>query len=130
MLSSSIPAGTGDCMYDTAAGACMFMCPSGGCSAFPRDTLPPRPPVPIITHLHGGEVQSTSDGHPEAWYTSNGLHGKAYNGGPAGSNYAVFDYPNQQPPTNLWYHDHALGITRINVMSGLAGYLFHSGSRE
>ena len=38
----SIPAGTGDCMYDTAAGACMFMCPPGGCSAFPRDTLPPR----------------------------------------------------------------------------------------
>jgi len=35
---------------------------------------------------------------------------------------ATFNYPNAQPPTTLWYHDHALGITRINVMSGLAGF--------
>ena len=25
-------------------------------------------------------------------------------------------------PTTLWYHDHALGVTRLNVMSGLAGF--------
>ncbi len=35
---------------------------------------------------------------------------------------AVFTYMNTQPPTTLWYHDHALGITRLNVMSGLAGF--------
>jgi len=90
-------------------------------------------PVPIIPHLHGGEVQSTSDGHPDAWFTQNGIHSStpgAYNtelttwwdGTPVASNEAVFRYPNAQPPTTLWYHDHALGITRINVMSGLAGF--------
>ena len=96
-------------------------------------------PVPIIPHLHGGEVQSTSDGHPEAWFTpGSGVYtnGSAYNTEltnwvnastgvfdiPIQINEAVFRYPNKQPPTTLWYHDHALGITRINVMSGLAGF--------
>ena len=30
-------------------------------------------------------------------------------------------YPNQQPGASLWYHDHAMGITRLNAMMGLAG---------
>ena len=89
-------------------------------------------PVPLIPHLHGGEVQSTSDGHPDAWFTAGGgtqNQGDAYNtlstwwdGTPVQDNEAIFEYPNTQPPTTLWYHDHALGITRINVMSGLAGF--------
>jgi FtsP/CotA-like multicopper oxidase with cupredoxin domain len=82
-------------------------------------------PVPLIPHLHGGEVHSTSDGHPEAWFTYNGTRGDAFNVtavGTGNANEARFYYPNQQPPTTLWYHDHALGITRINVMSGLAGF--------
>ena len=81
-------------------------------------------PVPLIPHLHGGEVQSTSDGHPEAWFTINGIQGPEYNTArrAKGGNTAVFVYPNEQPPTTLWYHDHALGITRLNVMSGLAGF--------
>jgi len=80
-------------------------------------------PVPLIPHLHGGEVQSTSDGHPEAWFTHNGLNGSAYNTAvPTTLGSAVFYYPNEQPPATLWYHDHALGITRINVASGLAGF--------
>lgn len=80
-------------------------------------------PVPLIPHLHGGEVQSTSDGHPEAWFTASGLHGSAYNTElQTEASSAVFYYPNAQPATTLWYHDHALGVTRINVMSGLAGF--------
>ena len=91
-------------------------------------------PIPIVPHLHGGEVQSTSDGNPDAWFTPSGAtfadHGAAYNtelatwwdGSPIASNEAVFRYPNAQPATTLWYHDHALGITRTNVMSGLAGF--------
>jgi FtsP/CotA-like multicopper oxidase with cupredoxin domain len=89
-------------------------------------------PVPLIPHLHGGEVQSTSDGHPEAWFLYNGTHGPAYNSANVTSipypNAAVFHYPNMQPPTTLWYHDHALGITRINVMSGLAGFYILRGN--
>ena len=35
---------------------------------------------------------------------------------------ASFKYPNDQPATTLWYHDHALGMTRLNVYAGPAGY--------
>jgi FtsP/CotA-like multicopper oxidase with cupredoxin domain len=92
---------------------------------------PPFPPgnataqknVSLVTHVHGAEVLSTSDGHPDAWFTANGIHGPTYNSEVAGlTNAAVYAYPNAQQPTTLWYHDHALGITRINVMSGLAGF--------
>ncbi len=91
--------------------------------AFPSGYVQAQSPVPIVIHLHGGEVPSTSDGNPEAWWTTNGLHGAAYNTDLATeSNSAVFTYPNEQQPTTLWYHDHAMGITRLNVMSGLAGF--------
>jgi spore coat protein A len=80
-------------------------------------------PVPLVTHLHGGEVSSLFDGHPEAWMTYDGLQGPAYNTlYETDSNAAVFYYPNEQPATTLWYHDHGLGVTRLNVMSGLAGF--------
>jgi spore coat protein A, manganese oxidase len=72
-------------------------------------------PVPLVPHLHGAEVSSVSDGNPEAWWTADGKKGP---------NYVTneYTYPNEQNPTTLWYHDHTLGITRINVMSGLAGF--------
>ena len=73
-------------------------------------------PVPLVPHLHGGEVISTSDGGPDSWWTYN----FDYTGPAFVSN--VYDYPNAQNPATLWYHDHALGMTRLNVMSGLAGY--------
>jgi spore coat protein A len=80
-------------------------------------------PVPLVTHLHGAEVQSLYDGHPDAWMTYGGLQGPGYNTLYAtDNNAAVFYYPNSQPSTTLWYHDHALGVTRLNVMSGLAGF--------
>jgi spore coat protein A len=86
-------------------------------------TLNAQTPVPLVTHLHGGEVQSFYDGHPEAWMTPDGLQGPAYNSlYETDSNAAVFYYPNEQPATTLWYHDHGLGVTRLNVMSGLAGF--------
>ncbi len=79
--------------------------------------------VPIVTHLHGGETPSASDGNPLAWWTTDGKHGPAYGTVvQTDSNAAVFYYPNGQQPTTLWYHDHALGLTRLNVLSGLAGF--------
>jgi FtsP/CotA-like multicopper oxidase with cupredoxin domain len=89
-------------------------------------TLNAQTPVPLSPHLHGAEVQSFSDGGPNSWFTYNGLVGPTYstNGafstGPANS--ATYYYPNAQNPTTLWYHDHAMGMTRLNVMSGLAGF--------
>ena len=80
-------------------------------------------PVPLVTHLHGGEVQSYFDGGPDEWFTYNGIQGPAYSTRyPTDPNAAVYYYPNTQQATTLWYHDHALGMTRMNVMSGLAGF--------
>ncbi len=100
-----------------------MMHPTAPFNPFPPGYAQAQSNVPIVSHLHGGEVQSTSDGHPEAWWTNSGLQGPAYNTvSNAGADAAVFYYPNAQPPTTLWYHDHALGVTRTNVLSGLAGF--------
>ncbi len=71
-------------------------------------------PIPTITHLHGGETPAIYDGHPDAWFTAGGEHGSAFVS-------TEMIYENTQPPTTLWYHDHAMGITRLNVVAGLAG---------
>ena len=66
-----------------------------------------------ITHLHGGFVAGTDDGNP-----ANPPYGFAN-----GETQTVH-YPNEQPATLLWFHDHALGATRLTVFAGLAaGYL-------
>ena len=66
-----------------------------------------KPDVRAVTHLHGAKAPADSDGYPDAWYTP----GKS----------ALYHYPNQQDAAALWYHDHALGITRLNVYAGLFG---------
>lgn len=79
-------------------------------------------PVPAVAHLHGGEVPPQLDGGPDAWFTPDGIHGHAYWAGPGnGGNTSVYNYPNTQEAAPIWFHDHALGITRINVYAGIAG---------
>jgi FtsP/CotA-like multicopper oxidase with cupredoxin domain len=81
-----------------------------------------RGPVPAVAHLHGGEVPPQLDGGPDAWFTPDGQQGHAYWGGlGGGGNSAVYNYPNTQEAAPIWFHDHALGITRINVYAGIAG---------
>jgi FtsP/CotA-like multicopper oxidase with cupredoxin domain len=76
--------------------------------------------IPTSVHLHGAEVASAFDGGPEQWFTSDGLRGKGYaTFASAAANAAIYNYPNSQPATTLWFHDHALGITRLNIFSGL-----------
>ena len=100
-------------------------------SEFPFGYTDAQSPVPISIHLHGGETPSASDGNPLAWWTANGLHGPDYNTAvPTEVNSAVMIYPNQQQPTTLWYHDHSLGITRLTVMSGLAGFYLLNGLED
>jgi spore coat protein A, manganese oxidase len=65
-------------------------------------------------HLHGGFVYWTSDGGPFAWFLPNGTGGPDY----LGNDYW---YPNQQSARLMWYHDHAMGITRLNAHAGIAG---------
>jgi len=62
--------------------------------------------VRTVVHLHGMKTMPDSDGYPEAWFT-NGFRQT----GPFFEN-KVYHYPNEQQATTLWYHDHALGITR------------------
>ena len=94
----------------------------------PFPTYPPgfpnaQSPVPTVTHLHGHETESYYDGGPNGWFTSNGIHGSDYaTYEKTDTNAAVYYYHNTQPATTLWYHDHALGVTRLNVLSGLAGF--------
>lgn len=69
-----------------------------------------------VVHLHGAKVESSSDGHPEAWFT-NGFKVT----GPEFTR-KVYEYTNYQSGATLWYHDHAMGQTRLNVYAGLAGF--------
>jgi spore coat protein A len=76
---------------------------------------PPTPQVRTVVHLHGSPSMPESDGYPEAWFT-NGFKQT----GPFFTT-QVYNYPNNIRATQLWYHDHALGITRLNVYAGLGG---------
>ncbi|PWT92784.1 MAG: bilirubin oxidase [Proteobacteria bacterium] len=74
------------------------------------------PEVRTVVHVHGIKVLPESDGYPEAWFTPGFQQvGPSFSG-------RVCNYPNDQRATCLWYHDHALGITRLNVYAGLCGY--------
>ncbi len=61
---------------------------------------------------------SAWDGIPDAWFTPGSPPTKT---GP-GFFGTTFEYANDQQATTLWYHDHASGVTRLNVYSGLAGF--------
>ncbi|MDP3936756.1 MAG: DNRLRE domain-containing protein, partial [Deltaproteobacteria bacterium] len=63
--------------------------------------------VRTVVHLHGGHVPAAFDGYPEDTFLP--------------GNQETYVYPNNQLPSTLWFHDHALGITRLNVYMGLAG---------
>jgi spore coat protein A, manganese oxidase len=60
-----------------------------------------------VVHLHGGRTPPESDGYPEDWY-------------PPGQSRTYY-YPNVQDPALLWYHDHAMGINRLNIYAGMFG---------
>ncbi|MBZ5724962.1 MAG: multicopper oxidase domain-containing protein [Acidobacteriia bacterium] len=82
------------------------------------------PEVRNVVHLHGARVLPHSDGFPEAWFTPGFKHtGPAFDG-------KLYTYTNGQPATSLWYHDHALGITRLNVLTGLAGFYLIRDDQE
>jgi len=70
--------------------------------------MPPTPAVRTVPHLHGARTGSESDGLPEKWF----LPGSGVS----------YSYPNGQSAATLWYHDHAVGITRLNVYAGLSGF--------
>lgn len=80
--------------------------------------------IPIVGHLHGAHSKSIFDGLPEQWFTQ----GESEVGPKFFT--SKFTYFNDQPGATLWYHDHALGMTRLNVYAGLAGfYLLQDDNR-
>ena len=103
-------------------------------------------PVPLVTHVHGAVgVGDESDGYAEAWYlpaAANIPSGYANTGtwyeffkAKAATKFndtwspgsAICQYPNLNRASTLWYHDHALGLTRLNVYAGPAGFYFVRG---
>ncbi|MFL7894075.1 MAG: bilirubin oxidase, partial [Anaerolineales bacterium] len=120
--------------------------PPGGKKERDRRGFDPSPyvgPVPIVTHVHGAHTTEESDGYAEAWWLPNaGNIPKGY--ADTGTFYdyfvkkyklnwkpgtASFNYQNDQPATTLWYHDHTLGMTRLNVYAGPAGYWLIRGGQ-
>lgn len=107
-----------------------------------KNTLPNKHPLPVDTtlmgcedgaaqnritiHLHGGLVPWTSDGGPFTWFTpeataANAGGGECFLNEVAGTpGVAEYYYPNDQSARLMWYHDHAIGITRLNAYAGLA----------
>jgi spore coat protein A, manganese oxidase len=80
--------------------------------------------IPACPHLHGGYVPPVLDGGPDSWFTSDGSKigsGFYSKDGIAAKNYCIYRYPNDQEGALVWFHDHTLGATRLNVYSGLAG---------
>jgi spore coat protein A, manganese oxidase len=130
--------------------------PPGGTSG--RDTRPsftstPDPytgPVPIVTHVHGAVgVGDESDGYAEAWYLPDlganlpagyADRGTWYDffadkaadgyGATWGPGFATFQYPNANRASTIWYHDHTLGMTRLNVYAGPAGFYIIRGGPD
>jgi spore coat protein A, manganese oxidase len=113
---------------------------------FDETTDPYTGPVPIVTHLHGGHSAQESDGYAEAWYLpdadnipgSFATEGTFYEffanefsnqfGVEWEPGTATFQDDNNQRATTMWYHDHTLGMTRLNVYAGPAGfYLLRRG---
>ena len=103
-------------------------------------------PVPLVTHLHGADgVGDESDGYPEAWFLPDAVDvpdgfarvGTWYDffAEKAASRFGVSwapgtataQYPNTGRAATLWYHDHTLGMTRLNVYAGPAGFFLLRG---
>jgi spore coat protein A len=80
----------------------------------------------IATHLHGGLTPWFSDGTPFQWFDQRGMTGPSFMNVP-GTNplpgTATYYYPMAQSARFVWYHDHAIGITRTNTYAGIASAL-------
>src|SRR6185369_4972149 len=119
----------------------------------PRDMRPEfkktpgayRGPVPLITHVHGAHAAAHSDGNTEAWFlpAAKNIPAGYFTTGtlyetfkekfeaqwqqPWEPGTAVSQYMNDQRAGTNWYHDHALGMTRLNGYAGPAGFYILRG---
>ena len=106
-------------------------------------------PVPIVTHVHGAiGVGDESDGYAEAWFLPAAINipkefattgtwydffaskAESYQGEKWQPGSATFQYPNLGRAATIWYHDHCLGMTRVNVYAGPAGFYIIRGGPD
>ena len=83
----------------------------------------PVPEVRTVTHFHGLNIEPESDGQAEMWKSPTGVLGPRFAK-------HVHDIPNRQHRLTSTYHGHALGISRLNVYAGLAGFYFIRSQKE
>lgn len=88
-------------------------------------------PVPLVAHRHGGVASGDRyDGLPDAWSSPD----RSGDGTPdfRGRLYSTpYQFSNAQEAGHLWFHDHALGVTRLNVNMGLVGnYLIRDANED
>lgn len=122
---------------------------TGGRDTRPTFTTTPdryTGPVPLVTHVHGATgVGDESDGYASAWFlpaagnipAAYATVGSWYDFFSAkalsrfsetwGPGFATYQYPNSRRAATLWYHDHTLGMTRLNVYAGPAGFYIVRG---
>ncbi|OGR79988.1 MAG: hypothetical protein A2X32_09440 [Elusimicrobia bacterium GWC2_64_44] len=101
-------------------------------------------------HLHGTDAPWISDGTPHQWLTPAGENtpykkGVSFRNVPDmvgfssasipsphdGDGMGTFFWPNQQSSRFMFFHDHAYGITRLNVYAGnAAGYLLTDAAED
>jgi len=87
-----------------------------------REGVAPRPEVAAlppwtVVHLHGARTGGGNDG----WTDNAVLPGDSQ----------LAEYPNDQQAATLWYHDHAMAVTALNVLTGLMGmYLLRDHEEE
>ena len=74
------------------------------------------PEVRSVIHLHGGRTPAASDGYPEAWVVP-------------GKTQTCF-YPTKQDAALLFYHDHTMGINRLNIYAGMQGLFIVRDAHE
>lgn len=74
------------------------------------------PDVRAVIHLHGGRTPAASDGYPEEWVVPG--HSQVYH------------YPSLQHAATLFYHDHTMGINRLNTYAGMMGFCILRDARE
>ena len=90
--------------------------------------------VPTVTHLHGGNTPSGSDGYPVDLLLPEGgtaQHQHDAMGGAVATGSREYTYPMRQRAATLWYHDHRMDFTGAQVWRGLAGFhLVHDDEED
>jgi spore coat protein A len=102
-----------------------------------RPVVAPIPPPPYkyvpqfpedidvwnVVHQHGGYTAPQSDGLPEQSFSPKGFHAEGYttlDPSRVKPNEAIYGYINHDHSCMLWYHDHAMGMSALDVYAGLA----------